>query len=355
MQHGTSTEISRERATKAGRIIANAPLDSPEFKEALQITQQWRAQHLEATVITFQHLVNLLDVADEVIISCRLKRLSSIVNKLRRSQTDLKLGALDDIGGCRVITSDMRTLNVVAEKIRNSFQFKAGSKEKNYIVQTPPSGYRSIHFLTKETSGNKQYRVEIQLRTQLQHEWASMVEAVGYVYEKDYKTPAKETQPDSRDQEILKYLKVFSQAVAYKEELEAAGEHYDYSKNPAIAKMVEMGIGSRISVDLLTCDDGLLFGDPTSVDHNTLVFSSNSERQTVEVSDTELKNVDTLIEKYNTLEIDDNTSDIVMISLKNASKLRDAYSGYTGKYDISVKTLLEYFCDPQISGALPGN
>ena len=62
----------------------------------------------------------------------------------------------------------------------------------DYIAHPRHTGYRSAHFVLKynDADGNDMYNrqfIEVQLRTRLQHSWATAVEAVGLVQGEDMK------------------------------------------------------------------------------------------------------------------------------------------------------------------------
>ena len=97
--------ISRSAANKAGEQIRKS---SPQFADdtyhdSVAQAMQWRNQHFAPTQQCFRQILDVIDDIDGAVATFRLKRLISIENKLRRANSDFKLGALDDIGGCRVI------------------------------------------------------------------------------------------------------------------------------------------------------------------------------------------------------------------------------------------------------------
>jgi len=95
----------------------------------------------------------------------------------------MKLSRMQDIGGCRAV------VNTVAE-VQDLFAYHIFSKMKHRLVhdkdyiQTPkPSGYRGLHLIYRYRSDkNDTYNgllIEVQLRSRLQHAWATAVETAG--------------------------------------------------------------------------------------------------------------------------------------------------------------------------------
>lgn len=67
------------------------------------------------------------------------------MNKLRRPGTHFELGALDDIGGCRVIVDSPSQVDQVVLVLKTNLGFKGRNPEKDYIREPQKSGYRSYH------------------------------------------------------------------------------------------------------------------------------------------------------------------------------------------------------------------
>lgn len=68
-------------------------------EQALATAQAWRVQHLEPTARCFEALARCAGQFKGAVVSYRLKRMTSILRKLLRLNSNFKLGTLDDIGG----------------------------------------------------------------------------------------------------------------------------------------------------------------------------------------------------------------------------------------------------------------
>jgi ppGpp synthetase/RelA/SpoT-type nucleotidyltranferase len=81
-----------------------------------------------------------------------------------------------------VLLENVKKLTDSYRKSRFSHILKS---EKDYIVSPKPDGYRGIHLiyqykaLERQNKAYDKLRIEIQIRTNLQHIWATAVEAVG--------------------------------------------------------------------------------------------------------------------------------------------------------------------------------
>jgi ppGpp synthetase/RelA/SpoT-type nucleotidyltranferase len=186
-------EYNAGEIDRAGKLIAREKTGSGfvsiEHFDAVMVFENWRSSHSYPMQVIRNNLANRARSVDKnALIAQRLKRFESIVSKLRREPT-MKFSQMQDIGGCRAILS---TVGQVEELLR--IHQEAWNKNpnrhilhrcKNYIEQPKPSGYRGIHLIYKfkslqnERSVHNSQRIEIQLRSRLQHVWATAVEVVG--------------------------------------------------------------------------------------------------------------------------------------------------------------------------------
>ena len=175
--------FSRNQVDKAGRIIASTIEDPSKFAEALSIVSNWRASHTYP-LNTFQ--VTLRNKARKssnvVFVSQRIKRLESVIRKL--SSGSMQLSRMQDIGVCRAVlerAEDIPKLRHLYEKAEFAHEFR---NAKDYILLPKDDGYRSLHLIYKykgtiNTTSYDGLQIELQIRSQMQHAWATAVEAVG--------------------------------------------------------------------------------------------------------------------------------------------------------------------------------
>lgn len=102
----------------------------------------------------------------------RLKRRAQIMNKLVR-MPNTKLSNMGDIGGCRAILRDRDRVDGVVRRIRKNWD--VSGKIRDTRDEPAPSGYRAVHVIVVRDGR----RIEIQLRTPREHDWALAVERTG--------------------------------------------------------------------------------------------------------------------------------------------------------------------------------
>ena len=180
------SEYSLKDVKRAGEIITGAHLLSPEILEAFKVANNWRQSHAYPMRSIRHQLISYMRVRGiHGVTGARLKRMQAIRRKLNR--LGLHLNQLQDLGGCRAIvpqTSDIKSL--VQALIQKSRHILRQNGSVDYIEVPKPDGYRSHHliFTYRGLGAASIYtdrRIEIQIRTQLQHSWATAVEAVGLV------------------------------------------------------------------------------------------------------------------------------------------------------------------------------
>jgi hypothetical protein len=159
-----------------------------ECLDAIGVAQNWRTSHA-MPLLTFR--MGLSQRAKRVernaIVAQRMKRMASVLNKLRRENT-MKLSQMQDLGGCRAIVSSPTEVRRLFEMYRRHnpslFPSEGSLKCYDYISEPKEDGYRGIHVVGRYAARvgtnapwNGQ-RIEIQLRSQLQHAFATAVETV---------------------------------------------------------------------------------------------------------------------------------------------------------------------------------
>jgi ppGpp synthetase/RelA/SpoT-type nucleotidyltranferase len=105
-------------------------------------------------------------------ITARPKTIDTLVQKLRRER-GMKLDEVQDLAGVRIdteITLDVQTQ--LAEEVAAYFGERSRVRD---LRDKPHSGYRAVHVWLRLPAG----RVEIQIRTVAQSEWANTYEQLG--------------------------------------------------------------------------------------------------------------------------------------------------------------------------------
>jgi ppGpp synthetase/RelA/SpoT-type nucleotidyltranferase len=181
----TTPKYKKSEVDKAGETLKKETVTNSEIGEALIIMNNWRSSHSFPMHIFKKRLSTKAKKIDKTaLVVQRLKRSPSIIKKLHRGQTQtMKLSQMQDIGGCRAVLANVK----LVKRLTNLYIKSRGLKHKrvnykDYIQNPKQDGYRGVHLIYKYKSDKKNtydgLLIEIQMRSQLQHAWATTVETV---------------------------------------------------------------------------------------------------------------------------------------------------------------------------------
>lgn len=175
--------FSKSEINKAGKVLTSAVWSS-ELEAALKIINNFRSSQGYPLHIATKRLKKRAKAIDKgVFVAQRLKRLPSITAKLARFP-DMQLARMQDIAGCRAVMSDVAKVDQLVNQVCASFDSSDSFRLHNYIDSPKDDGYRSVHVIgryhsAKETNDVYEgMQIELQIRSRLQHAWATAVETV---------------------------------------------------------------------------------------------------------------------------------------------------------------------------------
>jgi len=215
---------SKSKINLAGNVLANhKSFSDKEFNKAIEVLDNWRAVHSYPMHIFKNRLKRVSEKLDkETICVQRLKRIPSIIKKLQRgyygNKPTMKLSQMQDIAGCRAVMPDV----LLAKRLYKEGYIKGDLKhkkvnEKDYITNPKEDGYRSIHLIYRYKSdkkGKKEYNgllIEVQIRSKLQHLWATAIETVDFFTRQAIKS-------NEGQKEWMDFFKLVSSAFASMED-----------------------------------------------------------------------------------------------------------------------------------------
>lgn len=176
MIKNTNSEMfGASRVRRIGKVMRDFDDSTAEEQAALSELNTWRILHLKPMKLCYDNVTQEALIIDSgALTSQRLKRLPSIISKLQRFP-EMNLYQMRDIGGVRAICSDIDSVYRLRDKL---LELDPNVQVIDYINNPRSSGYRGIHLVqTFDINGNKML-IEIQLRTYIQHLWATSVETI---------------------------------------------------------------------------------------------------------------------------------------------------------------------------------
>jgi putative GTP pyrophosphokinase len=177
-----SARFSKSQVDAAGRWLrglfelseeerrAQLESDSGWLLDADEILEWWRREHAYPLTKVNARLRHYLAPYGPPKVTQRLKKWPTIIHKLHRHPT-LRLSAMQDVGGLRVVLPSQQAVDAVADKLRKNWRGKLAA-EYDYVRTPKDSGYRAVHLVVIEAGR----RIEIQLRTPWQDMWAQSAE-----------------------------------------------------------------------------------------------------------------------------------------------------------------------------------
>ena len=123
--------------------------------------------------------------------------------KAEHARRAAELARLEDIGGCRAVLAGPGEVAGVLRRIRRRWDV---ARERNYVEEPKASGYRAVHVIVTRD----ERRIEVQLRTAGQQQWADAVET----YARIFSLPLKD---DEGPEELLNYFRLAGEGI-YREE-----------------------------------------------------------------------------------------------------------------------------------------
>lgn len=179
------TVPSKKAVRRAGEALRTPSVSNADFEAALQVLSDWRSLYyrpINTIQVLLRKKIKALCIKGSIVAQ-RLKRTPSIIAKLKRFP-DMQLDRMQDIGGIRAVVNSVDEVRRVHESlIKGRHQHCPVLPPKDYISNPKDDGYRGIHQVFKyDTPQHKELKgmqVEVQIRTKLQHYWATAVETLG--------------------------------------------------------------------------------------------------------------------------------------------------------------------------------
>lgn len=175
-------KLSKSNIDRAGVGLAKENYkDADEWIGYEDVLDEYRKAHLQPlTETTLELQAWLTGYESDYYIAQRLKRKPQIIRKLGR--LSVRLTQLQDIGGCRIIVeknADVdRLLVFITDQVERqsalSIERITDYRDRGRDI----TGYRALHVLLSRGG----YKLELQIRSRIQHYWSESIERTSVVY-----------------------------------------------------------------------------------------------------------------------------------------------------------------------------
>ena len=347
---------SNSRVDRAGNFLSRRtewPPDPGEWDrlidESLEMLSAWRSLHalpLEVIAATLARRTRPIEA--QAIFAQRLKRSRSIREKLMR-EPNMALTTMQDIAGCRAV---VRTIGQ-AYRLKQKYENYANARPnigpeliqkwtKDYIKEPKPDGYRSIHLVFKYRSKRTDHdhlnglRVELQIRSQLQHAWAMAVETASAITNQALKAGKGED-------EWKQFFKLMGDVVALREECpllaDLNGDEIRKEARVLARKLKVIPMLEGMSAIIET------FSGNKEADVYLLIL--DAQKRHIKYQGFREAQFDQATEEYSNAEkihYDDPDVNVVLVAVSSLDDLKGAYPSYfldSSNFIALIKQLLE--------------
>lgn len=322
-------KYSRKEIDRAGKIIISSSPDVFALAEAIVKVDDWRKLHLPVIEELSAKVADLLsnEKVPVAFSSQRLKRMKSIKEKLIRT-SNMGLGGVQDIGGGRFVFEDMQSLLRAKELIvKATFdKFTLDHELYDYVNRPKDSGYRSIHFVYKYSDANSEsdgMRVEIQIRTKLQHDWATAVETAELISNSSLKA-------SQGDQLWLDFFKLVSAIFSLREKQPVNEVYRNMTEEDYCREFYEKNNKYKFVDNLKALVGAVDFSEKESFNGGYVLVVIDYEKKRMNIRHFNQQDTDKANEQYALIEknIDRKTEAVVLVSVSDMKELREAYPSY---------------------------
>ena len=320
--------FSKNKVNRAGRIFFDKPRSAKDVFDAIEVITNWRSSH-GYPINTFQATLRakLKGIDNGAIVAQRLKRLPSIVAKLRR-YPGMQLSRMQDIGGLRAVLRTVEQVRALENQYRLTRFRHALVSSYDYIAVPKDSGYRSIHLVYRyrnpRAPAYNGLLIELQFRTRLQHAWATAVETMGTFINQALKS-------SEGPEEWLSFFALTGAAFAHLEQTAPVPGYQHLSQEETFERVRQeaSNLGVREKLILFSLGAHAIHQDRTSGSYHLLML--DMEKKIVRVKTFSRNNLDKANEAYFQIErrIQDGANiQAVLVSTVSLDALRSAYPSY---------------------------
>lgn len=336
----TESKYSKNQINKAGKKICKGDASDTELRDAYKIVGNWRAAHAYPLYVITRKLRSLC--GNRAMVVHRLKRMDSIVGKLKRFQ-QMSLFGMQDLGGCRVIAPTISDVYTIANRYENSRIRHTRYKENDYLQSPKPDGYRCLHRVYEyksddPTSKYNKMKIEIQFRTKLQHAWATAVEVMSLYTNSNLKSGVGEEQ-------YFRFFALISSLFAIKEELPIVPNTSE-DVGTLLKEIADLDKKYRFIQKLYHVSTAIYAQNliESKENYDYFLMSLDINTNMLKIYGYSTFHLNDAIEQYNKLELLANTNN-VLASAKSMEELREAYPNYFGDVGEFMAEVGKFFND----------
>ena len=285
-----------------------------------------------------------IDIDNKATVAQRLKRIESIYGKIVR-YPKIPLFKMQDIAGFRAVVDSINNVPKLAQELKNSLEFEF-VKEYNYIWEKEHKlGYRGIHLVYNVPSKYESFDffpIEIQIRSRIQHAWATAVETIGFIIGQQLKS-------GMGDEKWLNFFHQLGSVFAIMEETPAQSSFKNIKRKKLIESTKILAHDLKIESRLRTFDLGINYLTKIEIDGKENFFSYileiDFEKKSLEVTGYNKEDINIAVTQYNEKEKLNRERNLkrntVIVFSDTVNDLQNAYPNYFSDSREFIKYLNE--------------
>jgi GTP pyrophosphokinase len=167
---GMAVALSKSQIDKAGaslRAYVDQGVDC-DLDDVIKVIETYRAAYVMPLRVAQATAARAASLHTDRPVVARHKRTVRVIDKLVRFPS-MRLSQMDDIGGCRIVVADPAAQRSVLEEV---LEVRPAAQVQDYVASPKTTGYRAVHAIVLCDG----LRMEVQIRTHRQNEWADVVE-----------------------------------------------------------------------------------------------------------------------------------------------------------------------------------
>lgn len=324
----TIPNFTKKQVSKAGQVLIDQTSSEIQTEKAMTLLNHWRSCHAYP-INTFQATLRsrLKKICNTALVAQRLKRTPSIVKKLQINP-GMQMARMQDIGGIRAVVENLSQVRKLQELYSNGGFTHELIDTDDYIVNPKSSGYRSLHLIYKyKNLQNPIYDglcIELQIRTKLQHAWATAVETIGTFLDQALKS--------SEGQQVwLDYFKLVGAAFAILEKSPVAEDYRCVPEEDIFRQVIavteQLAVQRKLSA--FTIAANAIETRQSQGNYHLVVL--NAETKTVEIKSFGKRRLEEASHAYAEAERDSSSNkniQAVLVATNSIDALKRAYPNY---------------------------
>ena len=236
----------------------------------------------------------------------------------------MKLDRMEDIAGCRIVVDDQEKVYAVREKIVSGRTRNILRRERDYIQYPKGSGYRGLHLVYRyngQKTAYSKHSVELQIRSKIQHSWATAVEVVG-----TFTGQALKASQGADD--WLNFFKLTSIAFEELEEHKVFDRAYEKNRVALTQSIEDLGVVPRLRAFAVSTER---LGERTTHKSDYFLLKLDVKASKIQVLKFPIGRLQSATDLYSELEKEfenDSNKDVVLVSASSVKGLKTAYPNY---------------------------